>query len=148
MLTSVHTLFQSLVRLLLAEEFFLMSTQIPTCWLCRETLLLSSTSLKGHRTQPRKYVVTEDSNICFEVGFGFSYVWRSGPTVQYEFELFGLNGQGSNPCKDAFLWHLPLLRAIGLKYEKAFWHLSILMLTQIFGLKKLFVKQIKILGPK
>ena len=53
--------FQSLVRLLLAEEFFLMSTQIPTCWLCRETLLLSSTSLKGLRTQPRKYVVTEDS---------------------------------------------------------------------------------------
>ena len=31
----------------------------------------------------------------------------------------GRNGQGSNPCKDAFLWYLPLLRAIGLKYEKS-----------------------------
>ena len=63
MLTSVHTLYQSLVRLLLTEECFLMSTQKPTCWLCKETLLLSSTSLKGLRTQPRKYVVTADSNI-------------------------------------------------------------------------------------
>ena len=87
MLTSVHTLFQSLVRLHLTEEFFLMSTQIPTCWLCKETLQLSSTLLKGLRTQPRKYVVTEESNIFFEVTFRLSCVWCSGSTVQYDFEL-------------------------------------------------------------
>ena len=89
MLTSVHTLFQSLVRLLLTEEFLSMSmsTQIPTCWLCKETLLLSSTSPKGLRTQPREYVVTEDSNIFFGIDFSLSYVWCSGPTVRYEFDF-------------------------------------------------------------
>ena len=57
-------------------------------------------------------------------------MWRNELTVQLcvaqwanravRVSAFRRNGQGSNSCKDAFLFHLPLLRTIGLKYEKAF----------------------------
>ena len=37
-----------------------------------------------------------------------------------QISTFVCNDQGSNNCKDAFLWRFAVLRAAGLKYEKPF----------------------------
>ena len=86
MLTSDHTLFQSSVRLSLTEECFLMSTQISYL-----LALQRDTSALPHvvQTQSSKYIVTE-----------VRYLFPIRPTESSS--AFGRNGQGSNPCKDAF----------------------------------------------
>ena len=100
-------------RFSLTEECFLMSTQISYLFASQR-----DTSAPPHiiQTLLRKYVVTEVSNMFFDLRPRSTLCLMQWANRAVQSLAVGRNSQGSNPCMDAFLTNFPVLKPVRPKY--------------------------------